>query len=91
MVQAAREHGFSSVENFNDTRIFYGQITALMARAKQLATMWYAPQLPAPPPVPQIAAPSAARPAYPALSYQPEERVEVVTFADMERVAVKRQ
>lgn len=88
--QAVHERGFQHVENFNDTRLFYGQIAEVMTRAKQLAMMWYARALPAPvpqPSVPQIAPPA---PAHPALTYQPQEQVEVITLADMERVALKR-
>lgn len=84
--QAVRERGFEQVENFNDSRLFYGQIADVMNRAKQLAMMWYARALPAP--APQIAPPASP---YPALTYQPQERVEVITLADMERVALKRQ
>jgi hypothetical protein len=91
-----KEHGFEHVEHFNDTRMFYGQIAEVMTRAKQLATMWYARALPPPPPVAEILPsplPQVAfqRPAYPALAYQPEQQVEVITLADMERVAVKRR
>jgi hypothetical protein len=86
--EAVRERGFQVVENFNDTRLFYGQIAEVMTRAKQLAMMWYARALPAPSPVPQVALQPPARPA---LTYQPEQQVEIITLADMERVAVKRQ
>jgi hypothetical protein len=78
---AVRERGFHHVETFNDTRLFYGQIAALMARAKQIAMMSYARALPAP--APQV------MPVRPALTYQ-QEQVVTVTIADMERVAVKR-
>ena len=72
--EAVRERGYQHVESFNDAQLFYGQIAAVMTRARQLASMWYARALPAPqhvpqilPPVsvPQIAAPPAARPAIP--------------------------
>jgi len=87
--EAVREKtGFAHVEDFNDTRLFYRQIAQVMTRAKQLATMWYARAVPAPSPVPQVAL--LQPPARPALTYQPERQVEIITLADMERVAVKR-
>jgi len=86
--EAVRERGFQVVENFNDTRLFYGQIAEVMTRAKQLATMWHARALPAPSSVPLVALQPPTRPA---LTYQPQERVAiVVTMSDLERVAVKR-
>jgi len=91
--EAVRERGYQSVENFNDTRPFYGQIAEVMARARQLAMNWHARALPPPvaqilpSPLPQVA---LQQPARPALTYQPEEQVQIITLADMERVAVKR-
>jgi hypothetical protein len=84
--QAVRERGYSSIPNFNDSRLFYGQIAAVLTRAKQLAMTAYSRQ--SPPPVAQV----PLRSARPALTHQPEQdRAVKVTLADMERVAVKRQ
>jgi hypothetical protein len=88
MRQAVRERGFTQVENFNDTRLSYSEIAAVIARAKHIAMQTYARALPPPSRQPQIAAPRPA--ARPALTYQPEKQVHVVTLADMERVALKR-
>ena len=80
LLQAVAERGFTSIESFNDSRASYSEIAEILARAKQLAAA-HSQQGPAP----------AAQnlPPRPALAYQPEERVEVITMADMERVAVK--
>lgn len=74
------------IEAFNDTRPSFIEIAAVIARAKEMAAADARP-LPAPAPVAQIFSP---RP-LPALSYQPQERVEIVTMADLERVAVRRR
>jgi hypothetical protein len=80
--QAVAERGFSSIESFNDSRTSYSEIVEILARAKQLAAT-HSQQRPAP------AAQNLLPPPRLALAYQPEERVEVITMADMERVAVK--
>jgi hypothetical protein len=90
---AVREHGgdfedgFSGIiESFNDTRLFYGEIAAVIARAKELATMEYAWQMRPPAPVVEILPPAPARVAQflppplvaqafaarPAVPYQPQ-------------------
>jgi hypothetical protein len=83
--RAVRAGGsLGGIEMFNDSRSSFAEIAEVIARAKEMAT---ADALPAPAPVAQIFSP---RP-LPALSYQPEERVEIVTMADLERVAVRRR
>jgi hypothetical protein len=72
------------IESFNDSHSF-AEVAAVIERAKQLASA-PARQLPPPAPVAQILPPAAR----PALTYQPQERVEIVTMSDLERVAVKR-
>jgi hypothetical protein len=78
------ELGWGGIEGFNDSHS-YRQIAEVLARAKQLAAA-HARQQATPAPV-QILPPAPR----PALSYQPQERVETITMADMERVAVKRR
>lgn len=75
------------IENFNDTRLFFGQIAEVLTRAKQVAMMRYARQLPPPSSVPQVPLAQSR----PALAYQPEEDHTVrLTMNDLERVAVRR-
>jgi hypothetical protein len=71
---------FGQIEAFNDTHSF-AEVAEVIERAKQLAA---ARQSPAP--AAEIPPPSRA-----ALTYQPEERVEIITMADLERVAVPRR
>jgi hypothetical protein len=84
--RAVREQGALMIEEFNDCAPSFHEIAAVIARAKEMAAADARP-LPAPAPMAQIFSP---RP-LPALSYQPEERVEIVTMADLERVAVRRR
>jgi hypothetical protein len=82
--QAIAERGESSIEGFNDSRPTFGEIAAVMARAKELAAAHaMAAQAPGP----------LRPPPRPALSYQPQEAMPVVqiTEADLERVAIKRR
>lgn len=78
------ELGGGGIEGFNDSRYSYSQIAEVLARAKQLAAD-HSRQRAAP--VAQILPPAAR----PALAYQPQDRVEIVTMNDLERVAVKRR
>ena len=78
--QAVAERGFTSIESFNDSRASYSEIAEILARAKQLAAAIHNKGL---------RQPRKTSRRRPALTYQPEERVEVITMADMERVAVK--
>lgn len=80
--RAVSEHGFSTIEDFNDTRRSYRQIAAVMQRAKQLAMTDAARQW-------QIQPPQKR----PALTHQPQEAMPVVkvTMADLERVALPRK
>jgi hypothetical protein len=86
---AVREHGWRSIEDFNDTRLSYRQIAAVIARAKELAMSVY-PRAAAPCLNPARPAEILPPPRRAALTHQPERPVEVVTLADMERVALKR-
>jgi hypothetical protein len=72
------------IQTFNDSQPSYHEIAAVIARAKQMAT---ADLRPAPSPLPETLGPWSR----PALTYQPGERVEIITMADLERVAVKRR
>jgi hypothetical protein len=73
-----------SIEAFNDSPFVpFGEVAEVLARAKQLAAAAAPSQAPAaeiPPPPPRAA-----------LTHQPEERVEIITMADLERVAVRRR
>jgi hypothetical protein len=72
------ELGLGGIEGFNDSRLSYSQIAEVLARAKELAAQHSR----------QRAAPAVARPA---LAYQPQDHVEIITMKDLERVAVKRR
>jgi hypothetical protein len=74
--------GVMRIVEFNDSRRSFAEIAAVIARAKQLATADLQPS-----PVPQTVGPWSR----PALTYQPEEPVKIITMADLERVAVKRR
>jgi len=72
---------FGQIEDFNDSRASYTEIAEVIARAKQLAAAHSQAS-----PAAEIQPPSRA-----ALTHQPSERVEIVTMADLERVAVRRR
>jgi hypothetical protein len=75
------------IESFNDSHS-YDEVAAVIARAKQLAlaATWEVRQARAAPAA-EILPPRRR----PALTHQPERPVDVITLADMERVAVKRK
>lgn len=76
-----------TIEAFNDSRPSFAEVAAVIARAKELARADFRRQLPPPSAVPQV----PLQQPRPALTYQPERPVEVITMADMQRVAVKRR
>jgi hypothetical protein len=66
------------IEEFNDSHSF-AEVAAVIERAKELAAA-----------ARQSSAAEILPPSHPALTYQPQERVAIITVADMERVTVKR-
>jgi hypothetical protein len=76
--QAVRERGGSSIPAFNDSRPSYHDIQQVLNRAKQLAMMRYAQQLPPPP---------QSRPAMP---YRPEPDHAVRSSSSVPQVPLSR-
>jgi hypothetical protein len=73
---------FGQIEDFNDSRASYTEIAEVIARAKQLAAAHSQASRAA-----EILPP----PSRAALTHQPQERIEIITMADLERVAVRRR
>jgi hypothetical protein len=82
--------GIGSIEGFNDTRRTYGEVAAVIERAKQLAAQNVARALPPPVPVRALPAPVAeilpplpARAAQPVVAFNPRPRARVRTRASL--------